>query len=433
MGYCEGAPILRLERGEFSIEHWPAELRVPFGLRRRGDRLIGPARMRARGRLTLQDAGVLFVDKTGIRPGAGGLDEPSDPFGGGVLLTALALADNRGLVQGLAEERRYELVDELVRGWRRNGLVLTRDSAASIRWRERMAAAGLARAVVVESIGTRDVMAAVRAFDLLVVDGVEHVPRTRLLAVLDGSPALGRLGFLDRLDTRLAEQLAPGLGSVLHCSERVMERAHRELRVPLPDDVREAYDKAWHTFFSAFDRFSYRRPDAGFGAFIAEARREPGWRPALTAWHRANQIAGWHENKLELIGDLASEYGDRRLLVFTPTRQAAYDLAQAFLLPAVTAEIPLHERRDLIAGFAAGDYPALVGPRLLDLGVSEGAADVAIVAGGTAGASQRGARASRVRSGGEIVQLASLDTVEVGRAQRWRTDDRAAPDTVDAG
>lgn len=423
------APSLHLERGQLRIERWPPELAIPFGLRADGDRLTGPARMRPRARLALQDADIPFADTTRIRSGGFDPDDlPPPSLDVDPLLTAHALADNRGLVQGLAEERRFGLVEDLIRGWGRMALVLTPDSAAAPRWRQHADAAGLGRAVRVAPVGTRDAVALARTFDLLVVEAADLMPAAQLLPVLDGSPALGRLGFLDGLDTALAERLAPGLGSVLHCCDRAADRTCHEVRVPLPAAARDAYDRAWHTFFAAFDRFAAQRPDAGFGAFVDRARNEPAWRPALQAWHRANQIAGWHDNKLELVGDLTAHHAEQRTLVFTPTRQAAYELAHAFLLPAVTAEIPAAERRQLVDGFVAGDLPVLVGPRLLDLGVPEGAADVAILAGGGFGAWQRDARASRVRTGGEIVEVTTLDTVEVGRAHRWRA--RARPSST---
>jgi hypothetical protein len=265
--------------------------------------------------------------------------------------------------------------------------------------------------------------------DLLAVDAPEAMPWPVLGHLLDVSPALARVGLPARADWRLAERLAPGLGPVVHVATRGHGVRCDELRVALPAAVAAAYEDAFATFLAAFDRFAAAQPNAGFGTFVAQARGDPRQRPALSAWHGAIRLAAWHEHKALLVGELLARHRGERALVFTPHRAAAYELAREHLIAALTSELPQRERHALLDAFAAGRLRALAGPRLLDHGVAEASADVAILAGGGFGAHQRDARCRRVAPHGVVYELVSLDTVEVGRARRWRGD--AA--TVEAG
>jgi len=263
-----------------------------------------------------------------------------------------------------------------------------------------------------------------------VIDSQELMPRETLSRTLDASAALARIGLITRIDSHAAARWSPGLGSLLGSTER-LARAHcTELRVPMPPDRHRRYVETWHTFLAAFDRFVATRAGAGFGTFVQQARKDPAQRPALRAWHDAVSLASWHDNKAATVASLLQQHRGQRTLVFTPDRRSAYELARQHLIPAVTAEIPRAERAALLDAFHTGSILTLAGPRLLDVGVPEGTADVAILAGGGYGVDQRAARVRRVRRGGQIYELLTQDSLEVGRARRWRAHDADATVTT---
>ncbi|MBL8728649.1 MAG: hypothetical protein JNM25_09485 [Planctomycetes bacterium] len=398
--------------------------------------LAGPARLRWRLRAALHAVGIPYLDTLGIGTIGAALDERAkapnaDPNWSATLL-ALRQAGYRGLVQGLGDAARLGLVGALAHALHQTALVAVADSAVEYRWQRAAAAAGLADVVTPARITglARDMHWLGARHDLLVVDTPEAMPHGALAQACDASAALARVGLVTRIDSSSAARWATGIGPLVTTLERRAGADHVELRTALPDEVRAGYEAAWHTFLAAFDRFAAARPNAGFGTFVQQARDDPMQRPALRAWHEAVRLAAWHAHKAAMVAELLQRHRGRRTLVFTPDRRAAYELAGRHLIPAITAEIPRAERQAMLDAFHRGSLPALAGPRLLDLGIAEGTADVAILVGGGYGRDQRDARVRRVRRDGLVYELTTLDTVEVSRAHRWRSRDVAAARAV---
>jgi hypothetical protein len=422
-------PSLQFRAGRILARDWPPSVRVPHGMRPAGDHIEGPARLRWRLRAALHAAGVEYLDPIGtsglVRPRP---DASAGPFAtatSSAPLFALRQAGYRGLLLGLDDAARFALVEALCRTLRQNALVAVADSGAENRWRQATQVADLAGVVTAMPIAglARDMHWRGARHDVLVVDTPELMPHGALAQAGDGSAALARVGLIARIDAAAAARWSTILGPLLASVERRAGARHTELRVPLPVARRGDYDAAWHTFLAAFDRFAAARPNAGFGTFVAQARDDPLQRPALRAWHEAVRLAAWHEPKAALVGELLRQHAHQRTLVFTPDRRAAYELASRHLIPAITAEIPRAERDALLDGFRCGALRTLAGPRLLDLGVAEGTADVAILVGGGYGRDQRDARVRRVHAEGQIYELTTQDTLEIGRAWRWRNHD----------
>ena len=74
------------------------------------------------------------------------------------------------------------------------------------------------------------------------------------------------------------------------------------------------------------------RRDAGFGTFVQEARADAALKPSLLAWHQARRIAGWNTNQALAVAELLARHRRDRVLVFTPDRACAYQLAQLHLM-----------------------------------------------------------------------------------------------------
>jgi hypothetical protein len=424
--------VLTGAAGELRVAAWPAALPIPFGLAPDGPCLRGPARLRWRVGAVLRAAGIAFRDELAARmlrfdPG------PAPRLGplAAAARSALARFDRRGLVCGLGEDGRVRLVQALAREVGAVPLVLVADSAAELRWRQHPAAGGLDVRPLVRAARAMHHLGSRR--ELLVVDAPELMPAPLLLQALDGAAAQARIGLLAAPDPHLVPRLGAGLGPLVALFAAGGAPGSCELRVPMPPLVAAAYAAAWHRFLVAFDRFAGPRTDRGFGAFLAAARQDESQRPALFAWHAALRLAAWHAGKEVAVAELLARHAGTRTLVFTPDREVAYAIARAHLIAPVTAELPRGERRELLLAFAAGALPALAGPRLLDLGVPEGSAEVGILVGGGLGRAQRAARCRRVAPTGIVYELVSLDSVEVGRARRWGESPAAAPVGVRGG
>lgn len=430
--------VIRCRAGCLEVSGWPADLAAPFGLAGSGERLRGPARLRWRVRQALQQAGRPVRDETRMAVGPVTLAAAAQDVvvaalsaDGAALWSALRRFGFRGLLAGVPEVERVSLLRRACVALGGPVLLVVADSGAEQRWRQALAAMQQdPRAVEVRSLASaaRDAHWLGSRHDVLCIDAIELLPCQTLERLLDASAALARIAFCGRIDWRLAARFAAGLGPVVCSFATDAVPRCNELRVPMPEACERSYAHAWSIFLAAFDRFAALRAGAGFGAFVAQARHDPLQRPALTAWHEALRLAAWHEHKAAVVGELLERHRGQRVLVFTPDRQVAYELSRQHLIAAVTAELPARERAQLLQSFADGSLRALAGPRLLDLGVPEGSADVAILVGGGFGREQRRARCRRVADSGLVYELVSLDTVEVGRGHRWR--DTAAAHTA---
>jgi len=421
MNEAESFATIDLDGGDLRVQGWPEPTPPPFGLQARGGSLRGPARLRAAAARALRAAGVPFVDRLDAPP----IATPPGPALSRTeasLLHAWQLAVGHGLASGIPLSSRVHLACAAVANVRQPLLVITVDSGAEHVWRRALEANGLQQAAGVITVATaaRAMHWLARRHDLLVVDSPELMPARALDVVLDGSPARWRFGFVGRPDARSLLRWAGSLGPLIGIVDSSRPPRCIELRVPLPDTEAAAHTAAWHTFLAAFDRFAALQPSAGFGTFVQQARGDPAQRPALSAWHEALRAASWHAHKAAVIAELLHRHRGERILVFTPDRASAYALSRQHLIAPVTAELPRAERQHAVDDFVAGSQRVLAGPRLLDLGVPDGIADVGILVGGGYGRDQRSARCLRVSPLGLVYELVSLGTVEVGRAQRWR-------------
>jgi hypothetical protein len=421
MNDADSTPGLDLAAGELRVRGWPAAEPPPFGLRRCGDELRGPARLRAAVRRGLAQAGLPFCDAL-TQPPLPALPSPPLLRTEASLLANWRLGGHQGLTVGLPFDSRVHLTLGAITERAQRALVVTVDTGATHLWQRELGTAGLlAHAdVVTVAEAARCMQHLSRRHDVLAVDAPELMPWPTLEAVLDGSAACARLGFASRADARGLLRWSRGLGPLLGIVDTTMPPRTVELRVPMPQRTAEAHATAWHKFLAAFDRFAALQPNAGFGTFVQQARGDQEQRPALLAWHEALHLASWHAHKATLIADLLQRHRGERILVFTPDRASAYELARTHLIAPITAELPRAERQATVDRFLDGALRVLAGPRLLDLGVPEQFADVGILVGGGYGRDQRAARCRRVAPQGVMYELVSNDTVEVGRAHRWR-------------
>ena len=413
--------VLDLHQGQLRVRGWPPTLPLLRGLDvADGGALRARPGLRARVRRTLHAAGVPFVDA--LQPPPLASDRlPACPEPPPTALRPWREHGGAGLAIGLHEGERIDLVLAAAHRTRAACLVVVRDTGAVQAWESRLRERGGCFAVAVHTLADALHRFAHRTWhhDLLVVDTAELLPTAALTALLDGSACAHTLGFATDAHHPAMPTWTAQFGPLLLVAEHAAPCSRVELHLPLTADERREHDAAWHTFLAAFDHFVAARPQAGFGTFVQQARQEPTLRPALLAWHRAQRLASWNAAKAAACDELLARHRADRVLVFTPDRASAYQLARAHLVAPITAELARGERARLLDDFRRGTLRCLVGPRLLDLGVSEGLADVGILVDGGLGERQRRARLRRIRAGGLAHELIAQDTAEVGRVRRF--------------
>jgi superfamily II DNA or RNA helicase len=270
-------------------------------------------------------------------------------------------------------------------------------------------------------------------FGLVVFDEVHHLPGESYAQAAEHAIAPFRLGLTatpERPDGRHAwvDEL---VGPVVFrreitdlAGEFLADYRTECLYVHLSDDDRRAYDAATATWRGFVDgRGIALGASGGWQRFLRESARSTEGRGAFRAWRESRRLLDGAPAKLRLLEDLLAEHVGNRVIVFTNDNATVYEIARRFLVPAITHETNVRERRKLLDAFADGSLPVLVTSRVLNEGVDLPAADVAIVLSGTGTVREHVQRLGRILRPLEGKQAVLYELV-VADTQEERTSER---------
>ena len=153
--------------------------------------------------------------------------------------------------------------------------------------------------------------------------------------------------------------------------------------------------------------------------------QSPEGRRAFLAYRTQKQIAVASRGKLHVLEGLLRQHARDRVLIFTNDNDTVYLIAQMFLIPALTHQTDLKERREILKRFNAGEYPTVVTSRVLNEGVDIPAANVAVILSGTGSVREHVQRLGRIlrRKEGKralLYEVVTNDTMEQNVSDRRR-------------
>lgn len=264
-------------------------------------------------------------------------------------------------------------------------------------------------------------------FGLVVFDEVHHLPGPTYSGAAEGSLAPFRLGLtatLERSDGQ-HEGLYDWVGPVVYrksitelSGDYLAEYDTELVKVSLSPEEQEAYATAR----SAFRTFCASRGlrlggQGGWGRFLREAARSSEGRRALAGWRESRRILQANEAKLRVLEQILRRHADRRCIVFTNDNDTVYTISRRLLLPAITHQTDVKERRSFLEAFSSGELPVLVTSRVLNEGVDLPSADVAIVLSGTGTVREHVQRLGRILRRREGKQAILYELVVEGSAE----------------
>jgi superfamily II DNA or RNA helicase len=161
---------------------------------------------------------------------------------------------------------------------------------------------------------------------------------------------------------------------------------------------------------------------------VFAASRTPEGREALAAYYRQKQIAYTAEEKFSLCAEILDRHRKERVLIFTNDNRTAYEISTRFLLPLITHQTRISERREILANLRSGHWPAVVTSKVLNEGVDVPAAGVAVILSGNASVREHVQRLGRIlRRDGEkqavLYEVLTRGTVEENISKRRRQHD----------
>jgi superfamily II DNA or RNA helicase len=274
-------------------------------------------------------------------------------------------------------------------------------------------------------------------FGLVIFDECHHLPSEGYKYAAEFALAPFRLGLSatpDRADggEDLLETL---IGKFVYrleaqelAGEYLADYVVERIEVDLTDEERRAYqnERAIYTNFKRAKNLPYGQE--GWRMFIMLSARSEDGRRAMKAYRESKRIALGTDAKIGVLQDLLIRHRHDKVLIFTHENDMVYRISQDYLVPAITHETNVKERKFWLDAFNKGDVLALATSKVLNEGVNIPDASVAIILSGSGSSRehiQRLGRILRKKEGKQAIlyEVVARNTSEEYTSQR-RTDVR---------
>ena len=201
------------------------------------------------------------------------------------------------------------------------------------------------------------------------------------------------------------------------------------VEVDLSAAERIAYEQARAVFrdFVRMKNIPFGSID-GWKIFVMQSARSEDGRRAMKAYRESKKIALGTEAKMRVLQDLLLRHRHDKVLIFTAENAAVYRISNDFLIPAITHETNVKERKFWLDAFNSGEVLALATSKVLNEGVNIPDASVAIILSGSGSSREHIQRLGRIlRKHGDkqavLYEVITRNTTEENISQR-RTDAR---------
>jgi superfamily II DNA or RNA helicase len=244
------------------------------------------------------------------------------------------------------------------------------------------------------------------SFGLVIFDECHHLPSGAHRYAAEMSIAPFRLGLTatperaDGGDLLLEQLIGPTVFRLEArdlAGEYLSDYSLVRINVRLSPDERARYESE-REVFRAF--LSERRIGLGglrgWQMFVAASARSSEGRRAMMAYRESKRIALGTDAKLRVLAELLQRHRRERVLVFTAENEMVYRISRRFLVPAITHETNVKERRLWLEAFNKGDVLALATSKVLNEGVNIPAASVAVVLSGSGSTREHVQRLGRI-------------------------------------
>ncbi len=275
------------------------------------------------------------------------------------------------------------------------------------------------------------------SFKLLICDEVHHLPAKTWGEAALMAPAPFRLGLTatypeEHEQTGERWRLDELIGSIVYIQrleslvgKQLAEYRTQRVRVDLTSEERASYEALHETYLGFVrERELQRRHGAGW---LRELMRlstvDPLARRALLARRQLLNLLEGCRGKFMALEALLREHAGDRILVFTESNAVAYTIARKYLVPVISHETGVTERKHILDAFQAGRYSVIATSRVLNEGIDVPEAKVAIVLGGGASKREYLQRLGRILRKKEPLQAVLIEvlvrnTLEEGKVQR---------------
>jgi superfamily II DNA or RNA helicase len=274
-------------------------------------------------------------------------------------------------------------------------------------------------------------------FGLVVFDECHHLPGPTYALAAIGSLAPYRLGLTatpERADG--GDQMLPELiGPIVFrreikelSGEYLAEYQTRKVYADLTEEEMTRYRQC-RDEFQRFRDALYDRgvkvsgPD-GWKRLIYEASRTPeGWK-AMQAFREQKRIERSASGKFAVLEELLGAHAGERAIIFTADNATVYHIARRYLVPAITHQTKIKERKQILERFHRGEYSIVVTSQVLNEGVDVPEASVGIVLSGTGSTRENVQRLGRILRKYKGKQAILYEVIARGTAEEFVSERR---------
>jgi superfamily II DNA or RNA helicase len=243
-------------------------------------------------------------------------------------------------------------------------------------------------------------------FGLIIFDECHHLPGSVYRYAAELAIAPFRLGLTatpersDGADGMLEELIGP----IVYrrqaqdlAGEYLADYTVIRINVELDSGERARYERERAIFRQFLEQ---QRIDLGslmgWQSFVGASARSEAGRRAMMAYRESKRIALGTDSKLDVLARLLQSHRQDRVLIFTAENEMVYRISEQFLIPAITHETGIKERRHWLEAFNKGEVLALATSKVLNEGVNIPAASVAIVLSGSGSSREHIQRLGRI-------------------------------------
>jgi superfamily II DNA or RNA helicase len=277
-------------------------------------------------------------------------------------------------------------------------------------------------------------------FGLIVFDECHHLPGSVYRYTAEMAIAPFRLGLTatpERSDggEQLLEQL---IGPIVYrrearelAGEYLADYSVCRINVHLSPEERAQYERERAIFRGFLNQRGIELATLdGWHSFVMASAQSRDGRRAMRAYRDSKRIALGTDAKLRTLAELLERHRRDRVLIFTAENEMVYRISEQFLIPAITHETPVKERRQWLESFNQGRVLALATSKVLNEGVNIPDASIAIILSGSGSSRehvQRLGRILRKQPGKEAIlyEVVTAGTAEEGISRRRAGVERA--------
>ncbi len=166
--------------------------------------------------------------------------------------------------------------------------------------------------------------------------------------------------------------------------------------------------------------------------FLIQSARSEDGRRAMKAYRNYKKIALGTTSKIHVLQDLLTRHKRDKVLIFTAENQMVYRISNDYLIPAITHETNVKERKFWLDAFNKGEVLALATSKVLNEGVNIPDASVAIILSGSGSSREHIQRLGRILRKKDdkqaiLYEVVTRDTTEEYTSQK-RSDARQFQD-----